>query len=372
MAALGDGLLVWGGRGEQGLLNDGARFLERTNQWVPMSREGAPSPREEFAWALAGKWLLVAGGKADGILADAFVYDVLTDRWAPLPASPAPGPRHLAAAVGTALSNGVRFYVLGGLGPEGALHDLWALDLVDGASVQWTRLSEGCPLQQPPVRSPFQTRGMSLFLVPGVFSPLAFSGLGIDGTQARAAVFDLGTSQWTLDEVSRAPRPREGASAVYDGRWLIIEGGVHPGAQPGEDLADYVADGAYLQPVRPEVPDGGTGDAGPRWEWTSFRDSARTTVPRAFHAAVTTGDTVLVAGGNDPGYCGGGARWDLSRWDRLSVAQAPGPLPLAGGVWLTPSLDADGGVQGGGFYVFGGHRPSALTGTPPLVLRWIP
>lgn len=362
MAAIPDGFLVWGGRGEAGLLGDGARYQERTQGFVPMNLVGAPGAREHFAWALAGAKLLVFGGLADGELGDGFLYDVTQDRWSALPVG-GPDARHGAsAAAPTRLpgANGVRFYVAAGWSRGEERRDLWALDVPDNDAPKWTLLSDALPLRMP----------VALFIEPTTLAPLAFSGLGVDGTSARAAVFDRSSQAWIMDVPDGAPAPREGHVALHDGRWLIVEGGVKPGHEAGESPGDYVRDGAFLK-LRL-----GDADAGvaPGFVWQRFQDAAGVTVPRAHHAAVTTREALLVLGGNDPGYCGGGARWDVETlgWQRLAASGAPGTTIEPGAAWVVPSVDADGGVVQGGLYVFGGQRPPALRGELPTAAHWVP
>lgn len=99
------GLLVWGGAerltGDVGdvtelpLLGDGARLDSESWTWLPMSTDGAPSPRSTPVAVWTGEELIIYGGFAraerssgvDEPLNDGYRYNPTTDTWAPLGAS---------------------------------------------------------------------------------------------------------------------------------------------------------------------------------------------------------------------------------------------------------------------------------------------
>lgn len=117
-------VMVWGGRGDDGAVDDGAAYLPSNDRW----RELAPSPltpREGHAAVWTGREALVAGGLSDGggVFQDAAAYDPEADSWRPLARLPTP------RAMGSALWTGHEFVILGGLGRGGvALHDGIAYD----------------------------------------------------------------------------------------------------------------------------------------------------------------------------------------------------------------------------------------------------
>jgi hypothetical protein len=85
----GTEMLVWGGQlsDEASLvLDDGARYDPTTDTWMPMSSEGAPSPRREALSVWTGSELIVWGGRGAGYsaLPDGAAYDPALDRWRPI------------------------------------------------------------------------------------------------------------------------------------------------------------------------------------------------------------------------------------------------------------------------------------------------
>ncbi len=86
----GEELVIWGGVGRLGVLNDGAAYDPAVDTW----RALAPSPLSPRGGA-RGVWtgtelLVLGGGDLAAGLADGAAYDPATDRWRPLPPAPVP------------------------------------------------------------------------------------------------------------------------------------------------------------------------------------------------------------------------------------------------------------------------------------------
>lgn len=81
---IGRELFLFGGRGPQGLLADGAVFNADTGRWRPMNMQGF-TPLEEKFVSWTGSRLLVWGAKTTGALQSVgMLYDPRADVWSPM------------------------------------------------------------------------------------------------------------------------------------------------------------------------------------------------------------------------------------------------------------------------------------------------
>jgi hypothetical protein len=143
-----DQMLVYGGRGPAGLLNNVlALSLAGTTAWnVPFSSSPPPAAREWAAAVVdpARDRLVVAGGGTPGPSSDVSAFALGgTHPWSTLTPSTKPGPFRAAALVHDPVRN--RMLLFGGLDVNTATNALWSLDL-SNPSV-WTRLT---PAGTPP------------------------------------------------------------------------------------------------------------------------------------------------------------------------------------------------------------------------------
>jgi hypothetical protein len=129
-AWIGAEMLVWGGlTSEDGTVasspvaNAGFHFAPATEEWSPMSTDGAPSPRSWTTGVVVAGRLFVWGGASDvgfAALGDGAIYDPSTDEWLSVSTEEAPSPR----ALHTVVSTGEAVIVWGGADstePGGAL-----------------------------------------------------------------------------------------------------------------------------------------------------------------------------------------------------------------------------------------------------------
>jgi N-acetylneuraminic acid mutarotase len=108
----GTQMLVWGGRGNGALFDDGAAFDPAANAWSPISTTNAPAARSGQAGVWTGAEMLIFGGQtALGTVADAAAYNPATNTWRPISGSGNSQARSQAAAVWS----GTEFMAFGGL-----------------------------------------------------------------------------------------------------------------------------------------------------------------------------------------------------------------------------------------------------------------
>jgi hypothetical protein len=106
LARSGTRLVVWGGVGTQGMLNDGGVFDLRTGRWQPMAQQGAPTgrARANAVWLDANRLFIWGGGApiahsldrglgGTSYADDGGIYDLKKKRWSRVPGSGAPSPR---------------------------------------------------------------------------------------------------------------------------------------------------------------------------------------------------------------------------------------------------------------------------------------
>lgn len=117
-------VVVWGGAGPLGRLNDGARLSLMDWKWQPLSTVGAPSARAYHRAVMlvlpSGSKMVVFGGTGPGeqTVNDGGVYDLSTDTWQPLPMDECAPPPFLAGFTFTAFGSGKKALVWGGHDPN--------------------------------------------------------------------------------------------------------------------------------------------------------------------------------------------------------------------------------------------------------------
>jgi hypothetical protein len=140
----GNQLVIWGGRLGQGDAGDGARLSIPQGapmSWQPISRNGAPSPRQGHSAVWTGGRMIVWGGvSGTTLLDDGASYDPITDQWSGISRIDAPSARSGHNAVWTAKE----MLVLFGTDQDGETASAHAYDPVKDT---WRALpSEGGPV----------------------------------------------------------------------------------------------------------------------------------------------------------------------------------------------------------------------------------
>ncbi|CAD6253590.1 unnamed protein product [Miscanthus lutarioriparius] len=156
----GSWLVVFGGCGQQGLLND-VFVLDLDAQqptWREVASEGPPLPRSwHSSCTLDGSKLVVSGGCTESgvLLSDTFLLDLTKEKpaWREIPTSWSPPSRlgHTMSVYGT-----TKLFMFGGLAKSGSLRlrssDAYSMDVSED-SPQWRQLATtGFPNAGPPPR----------------------------------------------------------------------------------------------------------------------------------------------------------------------------------------------------------------------------
>lgn len=118
-------MVIWGGCDPKGIFysscretkNDGGRYDPVKDRWLPISMEGAPSPRRWHTAVWTGRYMIVWGGQNKNYYENTGgIYDPEEDRWYPMNHS-APEARSRHIAVWT----GHKMLIWGGSYREGSL-----------------------------------------------------------------------------------------------------------------------------------------------------------------------------------------------------------------------------------------------------------
>jgi hypothetical protein len=209
-------MLVWGGRNNSGLLNDGALYDPLLNQWTPLTLPNPPEARFGATAVWAGDRFLVWGGTGEvGELESGgqLLFSGGTpSQWLPISLIGAPSARsgHTAVWTGTALA------VWGGqhsgtvLG-DGALYS----PQING----WKSMS---PTDAPLARTDHVAvwTGTEMIIV---------TGAGATGDLATGAAYNPASDQWRALSTSGGPVPRSHAVAVWNGFEIMVFGGLSGG-----------------------------------------------------------------------------------------------------------------------------------------------
>ncbi len=329
-----------GGRPLLPVLYDGAAYDPAADEWrlIALAPLGFAARTGHVAvWS--GSEVLVWGGMgSDGGLADGAAYEPATDSWRMLAPSPLVG-RHLHSGVWT----GTELVIWGGINRahyfDGAAYD--------PATDRWRRLAPS-PLRGRQGQQAVWT-GREVLLWGGTDA-----GGGYDPEPAGAA-YDPATDAWrVLPEAPIAGRVLH--SATWAGGRMLVWGGTGE-AGPGREQRP-LGDGASYDPVA---------DA-----WTAL--PAAPLAPRFGHAAVSTGDDLVIWGGVGDRFFRAGAAYDVAAgaWSEIGTSPVDSPARYPA-VWTGQALLVWGGNPDpdGGAWYGAGSRPatpassSGLLGGPP-------
>ena len=234
----GDRLIVWGGCGPSGgglvPLSDGAIYDPATDQWRPMSTQGAPSGRGKALGLWVAGRLFVWGGQRRR---DGGLYDPATDSWTTLQAPP-DAPELVVRWA--ALELGQHVLVWPNNGPLTMLAKSWRLDVTTatwGATAPFTGGSRSFPGTQ--------VVGDRVVVFGGHPEASPFTGIYADGF-----VYDGPSNSWRAISRQGAPRGRYAPTTHVVAGGVAFRGG-NDGMQRSRDNVDgglSFDDGAVYQP----------------------------------------------------------------------------------------------------------------------------
>ena len=269
-----DQIIVWGGGRAGSFLNDGAIHDLKQNTWRPVSDNGAPSTRWFHIAVWTGEEMIVWGGRPDffsyGHRVDGGRYNPRNGHWRPMSTANAPTPRSQMAAVWT----GREMIVWGGMTDD-------ATELADGGRYD-PRTDTWRPLGPSPLAPRFDISavwtGTEMIVWGGlkVDNYLYRGGPEIWTSFGDGARYNPQTDTWRLINATGGPGSRTAHTTVWTGTEVLVWGGRY--------LPDYtfLRTGAAYNPETDS--------------WTSF-ETLGAPQARAGHAAVWSGDEMIVFGG---------------------------------------------------------------------------
>ncbi len=191
----GSRMIVWGGQDHTTIMNTGGLYDPTADTWTPTTTTGAPSPRTEYTAVWAGSRMIVWGGfdsTGRGVVNDGAQYDPATNTWTPTATTGAPSPRFRHTAVWT----DSRMIVWGGVGSASYLNDGGQYDPVTNT---WT----------PMTGAPFSSSGNTAVWTG---SRMIFWGPAVDVRYPNVGgLYDPVTDTWTSMTTSGEPVARHAA-----------------------------------------------------------------------------------------------------------------------------------------------------------------
>lgn len=224
----GSEMIVWGGRGDEGLLRSGGRYDPVTDTWASVETSGAPSTRERHTAVWTGARMIIWGGMIDLVaVPEGHSYDPVNDSWSPLSNVGAPAARWDHTAVWA--EEELVMLVWGGITGCGGFscNETGTGGAYDPLTNSWSSLPTG-PSARFEHTANWTAAGMMVWGGRSTFG--GFVGNG--------SVLQKSGSDWVWTDLpdADAPAPRAGHTAVWTGLQLIIWG--------GRDASGPRADGA--------------------------------------------------------------------------------------------------------------------------------
>ena len=319
----GNLMVVWGGLYRANFvdqyLDTGGRYDPTLDNWTATSTMGAPTPRQNHTAVWSGSLMVVWGGYDGNVRDTGARYDPVADAWTSTSSSGAPVARLYHSAVWT----GNVMVVWGGSGVAGLLGTGGRYDPLTDS---WTATSlTGAPSERLLHAAVWTTNRMVIW--GGSFIDSSHNEIPLD-TGAR---YDPATDSWTPTTSTGAPFARSGFSAVSTGGLMVVWGGRSGSSSSATDTG-----GRY---------DPGT-DA-----WTPTSTTGAPTA-RDAHAAVSTGNLMVVLGGNvnynffPYSNAGGWYSPTTDRWTKITKTGEP-PSTYGPAVWTGSAMIVWNGASGG-------------------------
>ena len=216
-------IIIWGGQNRSGLLNDGAVYSKKSNNWKKISQARnndivnsttGPSARTGHTAVWAEYSMLIWGGRGEsGLLGDGRQYNYEKDFWIDFPTLGAPSPR-----IGhSAISTGTMMIVWGG--------ELSGKKLSNDGAIFDTLNSKWIPITS--VNAPLARTGHTAIW--SGTEMIIFGGRTAQGETNTSSAYNPVTNKWRTLTLSGDPVPRTGHLAVWSGEEMFIFGGLSNG-----------------------------------------------------------------------------------------------------------------------------------------------
>lgn len=313
----GSEFIIWGGLEDTGpFLNTGSRYDPARNSWRSISTNGAPTPRSGHSAIWTGSEMIVWGGSGPGLPQNTGGrYNPITDQWTPLSTVGAPAARSQHKAIWT----GTEMIVWGGFESGGTVN---TGAKYNPATDTWSSIStSGAPLAR------FQHQvvwtGSEMLVWGGIPDVAAGSP-----TYNNGGLYNPLTDTWRPVASAGAPEGRYGFTGVWTGSRFIVWGGIH---YDGSNYTNLNTGGSF-NPVANS--------------WSPVA-TASAPLPRYNHAAVWTGNEMIVWGGFGPNntVANDGARFNpaSNTWTVITPNNAPPARTLPVAAWTGSEMVVWGG-----------------------------
>jgi N-acetylneuraminic acid mutarotase len=213
-------VIMFGGSGANGPLNDIWAYDPTANTWTNLNPSGTlPKARDATALvsdASTNKLIMFGGVGMSGQLNDTWAYDPTANTWTDLQPSGTVPDARAGQSMAYDPSTG-KVIMFGGFG-SASLNDTWAYD--PGANT-WTDLKPSGTL--PPARNNF-----SLSYEASLDQVVAFGGFSDSNYLSDTWAYDPSANTWTdLNPSGTLPDARDGGSMAYDptSQKVILFGG---------------------------------------------------------------------------------------------------------------------------------------------------
>jgi N-acetylneuraminic acid mutarotase len=317
----GTEMIVWGGTDiDSNPLSSGGRYDAQNNAWRALSEVNAPAPRRYHTAVWTGSEMIVWGGTASSLsdpLQTGARYDPKTDNWQPISTDGAPVSRLLHTAIWT----GSKMIVWGGTDGVGSSTMYNSGAIYDPQNDAWVPTETGAPLGR--IHHTAVWTGSKMIVWAGMI------GSSTDSATDTGGVYDPVLGSWSSTTVVGAPAARFGAAAIWDGTSMIVYGGgnAQAGGKYNPTANGWTTMSASGAPAKHQfskavwtgdrmiVWGGGSptniySDTGGRYlpsenAWT-VTSNASVPSARVWHSVVWTGSQMLIFGGNGPSLNGVG------------------------------------------------------------------
>ena len=418
----GSEMIVWGGWTQVGMVNTGARYNPNTDNWVNTGDGNAPRSRVGHSAVWTGSEMIVWGGAICPFPACLRLntggrYIPGIDSWTATSIANAPDARTGHTAVWT----GTEMVVWGGLGPNGFSFDSGGR--YDPGTDSWTPTSTtSAPAARHSHTAVWTGSEMmvwggvtGLFQLEAAEKYTAKSPSGSTPTPTATPLFNTGarynpnTDSWIATSTANAPTGREGHTAVWSGKEMILWGGhgyfgsnLNTGGRynPGSDSwtptsvtnapeARYSHTAVWTDPQM--IVWGGYGNTslntGGRYNPSTdnWEPTSTTNAPggRSSHTAVSTGTEMIVWGGFNQFDLNTGGRYSpgTDTWISTSTTNPPEGRASHSAIWTGNEMIVWGGLidylnvvasTGGRYCVEPGLTPTPTPTATPCTGRCSP